>query len=397
MSTRTSLFHSPVVAVFIFFVALSCALGYSRLSNSQTDGEGVAKPLKVEIMGAGYTSAAPDSPESYVGRVEAGQRTQMGFDISGVITAVYKSEGESFEKGEVLATLDTKRLRARQNELAARMTRAKSAKKLAESSLKRAEGLKKTGNISEQALDESRQRRDTAEAEFELVRAQQASIRVELQKSRLYAPFDGIVIDRLTDEGRATVPSAPVLQLEELGNTEIRVGLPLNRARKLVVGQTVNIQHGSDVMTAKVERINLALSDARVSEVYLVPSTPNESLISGELVSVQLDRQQASSGVWVPIKALSEYGRGLWSIYLAKPNAESDFAQVTRTIVEIVQFKGELAQVSGGLTAKDAPFVVVGATHRVVAGQQVSTFTETEQVVSPSQPVGEASNTDAES
>jgi len=274
----------------------------------------------------------------------------------------------------LLATLDTERLIAKKRELKAAVARASAAKKLAKSSLLRAQSLKASRNISEQALDEALQNKNSADAEFELVMAQRASVDVELKKAKLIAPFDGTVIDRMTDEGRATNPGASVLLLEELGKTEIRVGLPLKEARKLSVGDALKVERDEHVFDAVVERINLALSTSRVSEIYLLPQDyDNTALISGESVNVVLENTLVlNQGVWLPLSSLNEYGRGLWSVYLAKPSKPSDpSAIVARTIVEVIQIQGEFAQVKGGVSADNIPYVISSSTHRVVAGQKV--------------------------
>ncbi len=398
---KPSLVYSPIFIVVCFIAVLICALGFSRFSQSDESAysDGV-RPLLVETLGDTPATILTKG-ERYVGRIEAGQRAAVGFDTSGVITAVLKSEGDTFKKGEVLATLDTDRLVAKQRELKAAITRATAAQKLAKSSLARAQSLKASRNISEQALDEALQKKDAADAEYELVRAQQASVDVELRKAKLLAPFDGVVIDRLTDEGRATTPGATALLLEEIGKTEIRAGLPLKEARMLKVGDVLSVDHSSSTAAhssansatswpvkahehgfkATVERINLALSASRVSEVYLIPegleSTNGDyqrrPLISGELVHVVLDTSPSlDQGVWLPLSSLSEYGRGLWSVYLAKPTNETpDAAIVERTIVEVIQIRGEYAQVKGGVSEETRPHVIQSSMYRVVAGQNV--------------------------
>jgi len=392
MKTKDNLLHSPVVMVLCFIVVLICALGFSRFSQSEEAAYSTKiQPLLVETIGNQAVSVFT-SGDRYVGRIEAGQRAEVGFDISGVITAVLKSEGDTFKKGDILATLDTDRLIAKQRELKAGITRANAAKKLAKSSLLRAERLKASRNISEQALDEALQKKDSADAEYELVLAQQASVDVELRKSKLVAPFDGVVIDRLTDEGRATNPGATALLLEEIGKTEIRVGLPLKEARQLQVGDILSVEHNKQMFKASVARINLALSTSRVSEIYLLPqdldalsmskdgsAAPKQRspLISGELVHVVLQSKPSlDQGIWLPLSTLSEYGRGLWSVYLAKPASGSDLsAVIERTIVEVIQIQGEYAQVKGGVTKETLPYVVSSSTYRVVAGQNVRLIT----------------------
>ncbi len=374
MTAKENFIHSPVFIVVCFIVVLIGALGFSRFSQSDEAGySSKIQPLLVETLGSENRQALTKG-ERYVGRIEAGQRAEVGFDISGVVTSVLKSEGDTFKKGDILATLDTERLVAKQRELQAGITRANAAKKLAKSSLQRAQSLKASRNISDQALDEALQKKDSADAEYELVIAQLASVDVELKKAQLTAPFDGVVIDRMTDVGRATNPGASVLLLEETGKTEIRVGLPLKEARQLSVGTILKVERDKIVFDAQVDRINLALSTSRVSEVYLLPHNyEDKTLISGELVHVVLEKDSnMDQGIWLPLSALSEYGRGLWSVYIAKPNDPTDnSAIVDRTIVEVIQIQGEYAQVKGGLTADILPYVVSSSTHRVVAGQKV--------------------------
>lgn len=366
--------HSPVFVVLCFFIVLMSALGFSRYSQSDNSAYSEKSlPLLVEIIGNKTIHGLIDG-ERYIGRIEAGQRAEVGFDISGVVTSVRKSEGDTFKKGDLLATLDTERLSAKKKELEAGLTRAEAAKKLAKSSLKRAESLKASRNISEQALDEALQKKDSADAEYDLVIAQQASIDVELSKAKLLAPFDGVVIDRMTDEGRATTPGASVLLLEEIGKTEIRVGLPLKVARELTEGDSFKIERDGQIFQAVVDRINLALSTSRVSEIYLLPQDyKGQQLISGELVDVVFENKSIlDNGIWLPLSALAEYGRGLWSVYLAKPENEGDqTAIIDRTIIEVIQIQGEFAQVKGGVSKATVPFVVSESTHRVVAGQTV--------------------------
>lgn len=374
MTLRENVTHSPIFIVSCFVAILVFALGFSRLSQSDDSAYSAhILPLLVETIGTESFHGLSNG-EHFIGRVEAGQRAEVGFDISGVITSVLKSEGDTFKKGEVLATLDTERLIAKQRELEAGITRANAAKKLAKSSLQRAQSLKASRNISDQALDEALQKRDSANAEYELVIAQQATIDVELKKAKLIAPFDGVVIDRMTDEGRATNPGSSVLLLEEIGKTEIRVGLPLKEARLLAVGDRLKVEHNGDIFDAEIDRINLALSTSRVSEIYLLPKDyQGKNLISGELVHVVITKQLAlDEGVWLPLSSLSEYGRGLWSVYFAKPNDSADnYAVIERTIVEVIQIQGEYAQVKGGVNEKMLPYIVKSSTHRVVAGQKV--------------------------
>ena len=105
---KPSLVYSPIFIVVCFIAVLICALGFSRFSQSDESAysDGV-RPLLVETLGDTPATILTKG-ERYVGRIEAGQRAAVGFDTSGVITAVLKSEGDTFKKGEVLVTNVTK-------------------------------------------------------------------------------------------------------------------------------------------------------------------------------------------------------------------------------------------------------------------------------------------------
>ncbi len=369
MTRMHSFIYSPLSLIAIFFVVLILALGTSRIAQSASGEHNAREALMVRTLGADR-EVGPVSADLYVGRVEADQRVEVGFDSSGRVIVITKKEGESFAKGDLLARLDTDRLQARQAELKAQVDRAKAGLRLAESSLQRALGLKKSGSISDQALDEAYQRRDAAEAEHQVVLAQLDSIGVELDKSELYAPFDGVVIDRLSDIGRTVVVGVPILLLEESGEPEIKVDVPLAKAQRLQIGERVRVEHHNGEFEAPIARINLSINSRRVSEVYIKPEDLSPALVSGELVQVELGTLQADEGVWVPIAALTEFGRGLWSVYIARPDSDG-YASVEKAVVELRRIRGDKALIGAGLSADQLPHIVREATHRIVAGQRV--------------------------
>lgn len=378
MASRSSLFHSPLLLLGGFFFVLIVILGASRLSHS-ADGDGIApNELLVETLGA-YDGGLAPARDRYIGRVEAGRRVELGFDIASVLTKITRREGESFNKGDLLASLDARRLRAQQTELKANLARSIASLKLAEASLKRIQGLRRSGNVSEQSLDEALRQKEAAMADRELVEAQLASVDLEIEKSKLFAPFDGVVVDRLSEEGRTVSLGVPVLLVEESGAAEIRVNVPLELAREIEPGQVVSLIRDKVEMQGRVERINLSLTSSRVSEIYVQPMDQSLALVPGELLYFEVARKQAQEGIWVPMASLVEYGRGLWALYMAIPEAESsEHAIIERTVVEILSLRGGYALVRGGLSEQNYRYVLNDATHRVVDGQRVRIASKTQ-------------------
>jgi RND family efflux transporter MFP subunit len=396
---KHSILHSPVALVLLFFVVLIAALGTSRFVHSSGKDTSEKNYVSVNLIGSqSMLQTAPS--DRYVARVEAAQRVELGFDISSSITKILKSEGEPFSEGEMLAQLDTRRLQARKNELLASLDRAEALLSLADVSLNRVDGLRKSNSVSAQALDESLRQKRVAQADLNLVRAQLASVELEIEKSAILAPFDGVVVDRLSDVGRTVSLGMPVLIVEQTGQPELRVSVPLDVAKGLSKGDQIPAFYKEEQIQATVDRINLSLSNTRSSELYLsFDARDSATLIPGEILQVELPSSSTEQGVWLPISALTEYGRGLWSVYLAEPveddtsegNGEADKeivkerdkAELSRTIVLIERIRGDYALVSGGIDESNRDRVVRGSTHRVVDGQVVKIHKEIQVARAP--------------
>ena len=135
------------------------------------------------------------------GRVEASQQAQLGFELSGTLDQTSVDEGGWVEQGQVLARLDRSRLNARMHELKASLERAKADARLAKLSESRVKDLVLKKLESPQRLDETRESTLAAAALVTEIRARIDSLKVELNKSDILAPFAGYVVERWVDKG----------------------------------------------------------------------------------------------------------------------------------------------------------------------------------------------------
>ena len=80
--------------------------------------------------------------------------------------------------------------------------------------------------------------------------------------------------------------------------------------------------------------------------------------------------EQTERGAWLPIAALSESQRGLWSAFVVEP-AEGGAQVVRRAELEVLHVETDRAFVRG--TLEPGAAVVVSGAHRLTPGQAVST------------------------
>ncbi|MEQ8768520.1 MAG: efflux RND transporter periplasmic adaptor subunit [Planctomycetota bacterium] len=350
------------------------------------------------------------------GEVVARRTATLAFDRTARLAEIAFDDGDPVREGDIIARLDTRRIQARTRELTAQ--RQEQAARLAEMQSgprketiaaaraeveelgaqlafleiqsKRRKELTENGTIADELYDETRHQAEAARArqlsaaerlaeleagtrqeqidaqEAILVRldAQLEDLAIQLEDSRLVAPFAGIVSDRAFDEGSLVTASAPVLRIVEAGELEARIGLPAELARSLEPGQPVTIEAGSERSEAKVRRL-LPEIDPRTQTRGVILTLENSRLAPGRIVRLPIEEKVAADGFWLPVSALRDGIRGLWSCLRV-----GDDGRVRRCDVEILHTDGERAFVRGPLEAGER--VVIDAQHKLVPGQRVT-------------------------
>ena len=105
---------------------------------------------------------------------------------------------------------------------------------------------------------------------------------------------------------------------------------------------------------------------ARTATARFRFSAPTPAVRAGQLVELSLDRTIDEAGFWVPLTALAEANRGLWSLFLAVPDGAGGYT-AQRSLVEILHSTTEQAFVRGDLVTGDR--VVQSGVGRLVPGQ----------------------------
>lgn len=335
----------------------------------------IAARAQVETAPAGATAALPvavarlNLQDSYAvaarftGQVEPARRADLGFEAGGTLAEVYVDEGDTVAAGELLAQLDIRALQAgRAAQIAARDA-AIARRDLARLTAQRQDRLAASEFASAQRADEARFRLAEADAQIAQIDAALLALDVSLSKAEITAPFAGTVADRLRDEGARLSAGAPILQIEETAAPRLRIGLPEDQAAALVPGIALPVVVGGTPATATLERLRPDLDPATRTRAALF--VLNRPAPSGTLVALDLKRDVPGRGAWVPLSALSEGLRGLWTLYLL-----DDADVLFRESVEILHTTGTKAFVAGSFP-KDARYVRAGP-HRIAPGQTVA-------------------------
>jgi len=305
---------------------------------------------------------------SIVGRAEASQSTDLGFDSSGVLAAVYVNEGEYVSKGQVLAALDKQRLQARRKELQASLVRTEAEARIAKLSLTRVRDLVEKGLDSEQVLDEYIESYASANAALQEMKARLNSLSVDLAKSQLLAPYDGQITDKIADLGAAVNPGQALFTIQTTDTLDVRMALPTDLANTFTLGQQVKLMHGSTEFLAQVKSIaRQRLLATQTIDVIFMLVEANQHLVAGDLLTIKESRQHKSEGYWLPRTSLVSSLRGLWSVFVVAQKDQGE--QLYAKLVEVSHLEDNRVYVKGALMPNDK--VVVDGLQRLVPGQKV--------------------------
>ena len=360
-----------VILAFAAMVTLLFVSGHKETRSHAAINDLVIVDMPVETIAVSLQSSYQKQRKVY-GLVEASQQIMTAFERSGLLASMSVSEGDFVRRGQLLASLDTARLVAQQTELSAAQQNAQAQLKLANLSLQRVQELVRNKLAPEQQLDEAETRLDASEAMLDEILARQASLKVELEKSQLYAPFSGQVTRQLLDLGSVVDAGSPVFELTTVQELEARIGLPMNTARLFELKQAVILQKDKLNITAHL----LTISQQRQQQTRTMDATfildsdaAKQGVAVGDVVSLSLPQEMQQSGTWLPLSALAEGSRGLWSVYVLQ--AEEPYFRVERRMLSLHQAEATRAFVSGAI--KDGDLIVATGVHRLTPGQIVKT------------------------
>jgi HlyD family secretion protein len=262
------------------------------------------------------------------GNLRAVNQVEVGSEISGIIKEVLVDYNDRVEKNQVLARLDTDKLRS-QVELSratvegarARVAEAKATVVEKRLDLERAKALVQQRVKSQQTLEAAEAAHTRALAQLELAQAQvkenQARLQTDetnLEKAVIRAPISGIVLERRVEPGQTVAASfqAPVLFLlaENLAKMELYVDVDEadvgNVKQKLTATFTVSAYPGRK-FEATISRVNFAskITQGVVTyETLLTVDNKDLALRPGMTATAEIRARHFTNALMVPNAAI---------------------------------------------------------------------------------------------
>ncbi len=303
-------------AIFISILSLLLVLlaGCSESQNKKQTNESTRNPVKVKVQKPeqGTLTKTLD----YKGTVFPWKRANIGPDISGRIHKIYKKQGDTVKKGELLAELDSTTLKLRLKQANAALDAAKAAHKDALLNVRRLENLYAKSAISKMQLEKAKLNLDTLETQEKNAKATLDVVQHNLGTCYMRAPFTGIITSRNMEEGDVINPmmgmGVSVLTLMDLSKVKVILAVPSEDIEQIVTGQVCNIKVSTlkdQTFTGEVYSKNLAADPvSKTFKVEIKIKNPEIRIKTGVYAEVSIVILRRENCLLLPLSALMKDG-----------------------------------------------------------------------------------------
>lgn len=334
---------------------------YACTENEQPKEVDNTEVITVKV--ANLTTGSNLQGLSVNGQVQAAHSTNVATRIMGYITKVYVKVGDKVKAGQLLFTVNSNDIQAKQAQVDAMLKQAEAGLIVAQKDYDRYTTLHKQNSASSKELEQVNLQFQSAKANVDAAKAMQREVKSQLNYANVVAPFSGIVTQKLAEEGSMANPGMPILTIEQSGSLQIAAMVPENEIASLKVGNkaTVSIEATSQNFESNIIEINP--SSQFTGGQYIVklniPSGQVSKLLSGMYANVFIKSnglkkdslQNTSSRVMIPTSSLV-YKDELVGVYTVS-------AQNTAMLrwLRIGKVQGEQVEVLAGL-AKNEPYIL---------------------------------------
>lgn len=318
------------------------------------------RPVLVKVAAASMQSLSPVAvvPGTVVSRSDA----RLSAEVEGRLVSVAEV-GARVTQGEVIAVIDDRSLLLRGQELAAEIMRAEANLEFLERELERFSRLAESQLASANQYEQTRAERDVARGDLEVARSRQSQNDYLLSRTRVVAPFGGIVVERLMTPGEWVTEGSQVARLVDQEHLEVIARAPLEYYAFTQPGLRLELRAGA-VLSSGTVRTVVAVGDENTHLFELRLDLEENGFPAGQTLRVAVPTAAPRDVLTIPRDAL-----------VLRPEGQSIFVinadgQATRVAVSTGLGADDRIEVTGDVSAGDR--VVIRGNERLQAGDTVS-------------------------
>ncbi len=315
---KKTLITVAVVAVILFLLALpklNLFKGEEVVQDAQGQVAG-SKGGKLAVDALIIKPAALDNKLNVTGSVLPNESLELKSEVSGKITSISFREGKQVRKGELL-------IQTNDDEIEAQLEKQKYNQKLNQDNEFRQRKLLEKDAISQEEYDNALNRLNTTDADIRLLETQ-------LDKTRIRAPFEGIIGLRFVSEGAYISPSTVIATLYNISPAKIEFAVPGRYSTQVVPGRKIRFTIEGDLKfyEGAVYAIEPRIDpDTRTLKIRAMADNKSGNLLPGQFVKVEVILESSANAILVPTEAVIPEQEGKKVFILENGKAKEVFIE----------------------------------------------------------------------
>ena len=236
------------------------------------------------------------------GSVISRQDAEISAELNGRLSWVAEV-GENVEQGQPIAIIDDHLLQLQLRDNQAEIARISADISYNQRQIERLQRLAEQNNMARSELDQVESRYEMLVQDRTIAEVNRDRTLYDIERTRVSAPFSGIVVTREMTVGEYTAPGLPLVRLVDTNDLEITVNAPLRVARYNQSGTEVQVEADEkQLLTAIRSVIPVGDTRSRMMEVRIKLQPGNWYI--GEAVTVDLANGDRKLSLSVPRDAL---------------------------------------------------------------------------------------------
>ena len=239
---------SRLTFVLVVSALLAAACGGGNSEQAAGGTPPALPPTDVKTI----TLEAKPTPQSseFVATVRSLRSITVQPQVEGIVREMFVTAGERVRAGQPLVQIDPDRQQATVSAVESQRAAREADLAYAKQQVSRMQKLYEAGAVSLAEYEQAQSAHKNAEAQLAAVQSQIRENQVQLQYYRVVAPTEGIVGEIPVRRGDRVTTSTGITTIDQAEGMEAYVNVPLERARELRPGLTVELLDSTGTVIA---------------------------------------------------------------------------------------------------------------------------------------------------
>ena len=248
------------------------------------------------------------------GQLVAKQSAAISTRMIGYITKMNVNIGDNVHAGQLLFSVKSTDIQAKEGQVAANISAADAALANAKKDYERFKTLHAQNSATDKELENMSLQYKAAAAQAQAARQMRNEVNANMLYANVTAPFSGTITQKMMDAGSMASPGMPVLMLENTGDLQANITVTEDQMKYIQQGMQVKVETDADGNSIGGTVAQISHSSLATGGQYLIKISLDNSrgILSGMYVHVHIPvsntKNTVSGNIRIPQESLITQG-----------------------------------------------------------------------------------------